>query len=182
MKVKIGLVFGDLLLLLNTIHKTIQRKTEWKLKQLTRRRPKCQSAVNGQVTLRGSSISTSSRGLCPLCWGWAQSAGTCEESWRLQKRTRHTGLDASALHSAMCPSSTLYSVSLLFSDSESFLCCFPADLNFLCPFQQCPHESHSDSWNSACFLPLFPRVFLTPRLFVFILHLLALFSTCWCLS
>ncbi len=99
--------------------------------QLTRRRPRCQSAVSGRVTLRGSSISTSSRGLFPPSRDWAQSAGICEGSWRLQNSTRHTGPDASGFHSAMCPSSTLFILSsLLFSDSESLLCCFLAISTF----------------------------------------------------
>lgn len=96
----------------------------------------------------------------------------CRNLWRIlkvteQKKTYRAGCfctsfsHASIVHTLLCV-----------SDGESFLCCFLADLNFLCPFQESPHESHSDSWNSACFLPVFPRVFRTLRLFVSILHVL----------
>ncbi len=47
------------------------------------------------------------------------------------------------------PPHSLFCVSPL-SDSESLLCCFLADLNFLCPFQKNPHELHSNSWTRPC--------------------------------
>lgn len=66
-----------------------------------------------------------SRGLRPRCWDSAHSVVTCEGSWRPQSSTIQRGLDASGLHSAMCPSSTTACLSV----SQITIPC-----RFLCTF------------------------------------------------
>ncbi len=78
----------------------------------------------------------------------------CRNLWRILKITeQHKTYRAGCFWTSFSLVSilhTLYSASLLFSDSESLLCCFLADLNFLCPFQKNPHELHSNSWTRPC--------------------------------